>query len=84
MTGTAPYHDPADPYQYYGYDYHVPAGLVHTLKTNGNPPADWLRPVPGQPLTFTTTAATGAGGIRLVPYYQAQRERYVVYWDLLP
>jgi uncharacterized protein len=82
MVGTAPYHDPAAPYQYYGYDYHVPAGLVHTLNTQTGRVTDWLQPVAGQPLTFQTTAATGAPGIRLVPYYQAHRERYVVYWDL--
>ncbi|QDA61649.1 glycoside hydrolase family 127 protein [Hymenobacter jejuensis] len=82
MSGTAPYHDPADPYQYYGYDYHVPADLVHTLATKGGTVTDWLKPVPGHPLTFTTTAATGAGGITMVPYYKAHRERYVVYWDL--
>ncbi|GAB3741161.1 glycoside hydrolase family 127 protein [Hymenobacter agri] len=82
MVGTAPDHDPADPYQYYGYDYHVPADLVHTLRTSTGKVTDWFQPVPGQPLTFQTTPATGAGGIRLVPYYKAQRERYVVYWDL--
>ncbi|MDJ0363657.1 glycoside hydrolase family 127 protein [Hymenobacter sp. H14-R3] len=82
LTGTAPYHDPTQPYQYYTYDYHVPADLVHTLATGRGQVTDWLKPVPGQPLTFTTTAATKAPGIRLVPYYKAQRERYVVYWDL--
>jgi DUF1680 family protein len=82
LTGTAPYHDPADPYQYYGYDYHVPADLVHTLRTSTGTVTDWLKPVAGQPLTFQTTVATAAGGITLVPYYKAHRERYVVYWDL--
>lgn len=81
LPGTAPYHDPADPYQYYGYDYQVPNGLVPALNTQRGSVTDWLKPVAGRPLTFQTTAATGAN-LTLVPYYQAHRERYVVYWDL--
>ncbi|HJT73387.1 MAG TPA: beta-L-arabinofuranosidase domain-containing protein, partial [Chitinophaga sp.] len=66
----APFHDPADPYEYYNYDYKVPATLVHSLDP------EQISPVNGSPLTFT------AKGITLVPYYNLHHERYVVYWDL--
>lgn len=82
MEAPAPYHDVKDPYQYYGYDYHIPANLVHTLNTNGRKISDYIKPVAGQPLTFKTLNATEGGDITLIPYYDLHRERYVVYWDL--
>jgi hypothetical protein len=75
-----PYHDPSDPYEYYDYDYRVPAGLVHTLKTGNGKIADWLRPT-GVPLEFVTEGLSGAP-ILMEPYYRLHRERYTVYWDL--
>jgi hypothetical protein len=75
-----PYHDPSDPYQYYDYDYQVPAGLVHTLSTRGRKVMDWLRPT-GKPLEFITVGVSGTA-IIMKPYYRLHRERYTVYWDL--
>jgi DUF1680 family protein len=78
-----PFHDPSDPYQYYDYDYEVPAGLNHALSVQDRPISSWLKPVPGEPLTFKTSNVTpGTPDITLMPYYDLQRQRYVVYWDL--
>jgi DUF1680 family protein len=79
MQKPAPYHDPKDPYQYYDYNYHIPADLVHSLNTKNESITDLLKPVTGEPLTFATT---GTKPIIMVPYYNLHRERYVVYWDL--
>jgi DUF1680 family protein len=78
MQKPAPYHDPSDPYQYYNYDYHIPANIIHTLNLNGQKVTDLLKPVTGKPLTFATRDST----ITMEPYYDLHRQRYVVYWDL--
>lgn len=82
MKKPAPYHDPKDPYQYYDYDYHIPADLVHTLDIKNQPINDWLKPVSGQPLTFKTTNSVTGNPVIMEPYYEVHRQRYVVYWDL--
>ncbi|QMW04694.1 glycoside hydrolase family 127 protein [Spirosoma foliorum] len=82
MKGTAPFHDPADPYQYYGYDYTIPETVSHTIDTEGKPVTSWLKPVVGKPLTFQTATATANKPIELEPYYKVHQQRYVVYWDL--
>ncbi|WP_461139291.1 glycoside hydrolase family 127 protein [Spirosoma pomorum] len=82
LKGTAPFHDPADPYQYYGYDYTIPDSIGHTIDTGGKPVTDWVKPVAGKPLTFQTTAGLGKHPVELRPYYNLHRQRYVVYWDL--
>jgi hypothetical protein len=82
MVAPAPYHDPRDPYQYYGYDYHIPSDIVHTLKTGERDISTWLRPVVGEPLTFVTTEGITSKPITMVPYYEIHRQRYVIYWDI--
>jgi len=82
MTKPAPYHDPKDPYQYYDYDYHIPADIVQTLIPGTQPITYWLKPVQGEPLTFTTSNTGNGKTITLSPYYNLHRQRYVVYWDL--
>jgi len=82
MTGTAPFHNPADPYQYYGYDYAIPDNIPHALQTQGETIRDWLKPVAGKPLTFETVAPKGGKSVELEPYYKVHQQRYVVYWDL--
>ena len=76
-----PFHDPSDPYEYYDYDYHVPAGMVHSLTTGTGPVTDWVRPT-GKPLEFVTAGGKGTEVITLKPYYNLHRQRTVVYWDL--
>jgi DUF1680 family protein len=83
MKKPQPYHDPKDPYQYYNYDYHIPASLVHDLHTGSQHITDWLKPVQGKPLTFITNNKVANGTlVTMQPYYDLHRERYVVYWDL--
>jgi uncharacterized protein len=44
-----------------------------------------IRPVPGQPLTFTAAGLSGAEryrNLRLVPFYQLHDARYMVYWPV--
>ncbi len=60
----------------------VPDGPVPTLATGGRPVDQWLKPVPGQPLTFQTQGVGRPADVTLVPFYQQHRERYTVYWDL--
>ena len=78
MTGTAPYHNPEDPYQYYGYDYNIPTNIIHTIDTKGKDINAYIKPVEGKPLTFSIAGTN----IELEPFYNVHRERYVVYWDL--
>lgn len=79
MPQHAPYHDPHDPYQYYDYNYNIPADLVHTIDLKKENIADVIKPIKGNPLTFEVT---NTAPITLKPYYDLHRERYVVYWDL--
>ena len=62
-------------------NYNIPADVISTLNTQGKKITDWLKPVPGQPLTFKTVG-TASREITLIPYYQLHSERYVLYWDL--
>lgn len=82
MPAHAPYHDAIDPYQYYDYDYNIPANLAHALKINEENVAEALKPVKGEPLTFKTTNTANGTPVILEPYYNLHRQRYVVYWDL--
>jgi hypothetical protein len=82
MPAHAPYHDATDPYQYYDYEYNVPANLVHTLNINNNDISGAIKPVKGEPLTFKTINTTNGTPVILEPYYNLRRQRYVVYWDL--
>jgi len=59
----------------------IPASVISNLDVRAKKIADWLKPVPGQPLVFQTKGVSGRD-ITLIPYYQLNDERYVVYWDL--
>lgn len=52
---------------------------VPPLKANGADPAEWIKPVTGQPLTFRT--AGQEQDVTLKPLNQSW-ERYTVYWTL--
>jgi DUF1680 family protein len=82
MPAHAPYHDATDPYQYYDYNYNIPANLVHGLNINNGNITDAVQPVKDKPLTFKTTHTTNGAMVTLEPYYNLHRQRYVVYWDL--
>jgi DUF1680 family protein len=59
----------------------VPKDIDTALTVNGRNINDWLLPVVGKPLTFTTVKAASKE-ITLVPYYTIDKERYVLYWNL--
>ena len=80
MKAPEPYAAPDAPYTYSNYNYHVPAGLVHTLQLK-QPLTASIHPVAGAaPLSFE--AASPSGKISLVPFYRLHHRRYVVYWNL--
>ena len=89
MTGSAPYHNPEDPYQYYDYNYKIPTDIIHTIDTKGQGINTYIKPVDGKPLTFSIDKNAMVGAVSplqgtgvLVPFYNVHRQRYVVYWDL--
>ncbi|MEI7421209.1 MAG: beta-L-arabinofuranosidase domain-containing protein [Prolixibacteraceae bacterium] len=62
-------------------NYNIPSDLISSLNIHGGKIADWLKPVAGQSLTFKTTGVSEKD-ITMIPYYQLNDERYVIYWDL--
>ncbi|MCD8261059.1 MAG: hypothetical protein LUD15_05835 [Bacteroides sp.] len=78
MEPPAPYSDPHVHNDYYTYDYRIPADLDTTLKIDPLKPEKSLRKEEGE-LAFIM-----GSGIRLRPIHEIHRQRYVVYWDLLP
>jgi len=59
----------------------VPADIRDTLAVKGRKLEDWLKPVTGRPLEFTTSGLAGAP-MTLAPYYMISRGRYVIYWNI--
>ncbi len=80
MTGLAPFSDPTEYNDYYTYEYNVPANLKTSLKLDKKKLNDYIKPVAGEPLVFTTVKEDE--NVRLEPIHQIHRQRYVVYWDL--
>lgn len=76
MTAPAPFSDPTVRNDYYTYDYKVPAGLPTTLAVDPVNPSKTISRT-GKGLRFRS-----AEGRELLPLYDANRMRYVVYWDL--
>ena len=46
------------------------------------PIEEWLKPVPGQPLTFHTQGVGKPADVTLVPFYKLFGERYAIYWQV--
>lgn len=76
MTAPAPFSDPTVRNDYYTYNYHVPANLPTTLSLDPRMPGNSVKRT-GRALRFRS-----AEGHELLPLYDANRMRYVVYWDL--
>ena len=51
------------------------------LVTEGRPIDQWLKPVPGRPLTFRADNAMKPGDLTFAPFYSMTNERYGVYFD---
>ncbi|MEO6850219.1 MAG: beta-L-arabinofuranosidase domain-containing protein, partial [Mucilaginibacter sp.] len=62
-------------------NYNIPADLISSLNVKGKKINDWLIPVAGHPLTFTTKNVA-ARPVTLTPFYKIDKQRYVMYWDL--
>ncbi|MEI6276584.1 MAG: beta-L-arabinofuranosidase domain-containing protein [Prolixibacteraceae bacterium] len=82
MQLPAPFSNPRLHNDYYTYNYHVPASLSNILNVKGKAVSDWLKQVPGIPLSFKTVDAIAGMDYTLIPLYDIHRERYVVYWNL--
>lgn len=59
----------------------IPENVISTLNVKGKKLADWITPVAGKPLIFKTSGAA-TRDITLMPYYQIDKQRYVIYWNL--
>lgn len=46
-------------------------------------PGDWMKPVPGKPLTFRTSDTVRPGDLVFSPLYAIHHQRYAVYWKFL-
>jgi hypothetical protein len=60
----------------------VPNPQIPDLVTNSDNAADWLKPVPGAPLTFQTIGTGQPNNVTMVPLYAVRHQRYTVYWKL--
>lgn len=82
MQPPAPFSNPWLHNDYYTYDYHVPKDLSNMLTVKNKPVNEWLKPVQGQSLTFKTVKEITGKAYTLVPLYNLDRQRYIIYWDL--
>ena len=62
-------------------DVPVPEDIITTLNVKGRKLNDWLVPVYGRPMDFKTVDAASKQ-INMLPYYQIDEQRYVLYWNL--
>ena len=62
-------------------DLPVPGDIITTLNVKGRKLNDWLVPVNGRPMDFKTVDAASKE-INMIPYYQIDEQRYVLYWNL--
>jgi hypothetical protein len=52
------------------------------LVTNDKPIDEWLKPVPGHPLTFATVNAAQPNDLTFAPFYSLYHQKYGVYFDI--
>jgi DUF1680 family protein len=62
-------------------DVPVPDDIITTLNVDGKKINDWLIPVNDKPLVFRT-AGVASREITMIPYYQIDEQRHVIYWNL--
>lgn len=55
---------------------------IPVLLTGNRPVSDWVKRVPGKPLTFRTKGVGRPRDITLVAFYTLAPQRYSLYWDL--
>ena len=61
--------------------YNIPGDVISSLNVKNRKLTDWLTPATGKQPTFTTKNVA-ARPITLLPYYQIDKQRYVLYWNL--
>ena len=62
-------------------NYNIPAEVISSLNAKGRDVDTWLKPVDGQSLIFKTKGVASRE-ITMMPYYEIDRQRYVLYWDM--
>ncbi|HRH45716.1 MAG TPA: DUF4986 domain-containing protein, partial [Pyrinomonadaceae bacterium] len=73
---------PEGPYGQEGSDgWKLPLPKVPKLAATERQLNDWIKPVTGQSLTFSTVGANKEQ-INLVPLFRSQHQRMTVYWDV--
>jgi len=82
MIPPAPFSNPRLHNDYYTYDYHVPKDIFNVLNVLEKPVDEWLKPVQAQPLMFKTVKTIAGKEFTLVPLYNLNSQRYIVYWHL--
>lgn len=60
----------------------APALPVPKFVTDETVHSNWIKPVKGKSLTFSTTGAGVPNEVTLIPFYRLQKERYSVYFDV--
>jgi len=61
----------------------LPVPEVPVLVVDNKPPSQWVKRISDQQLKFQTVGVGRPEDVELIPFYQAHRIRYTVYWDLL-
>ena len=61
--------------------YNIPGDVISSLNVKDRKLTDWLTPAKGKQLTFTTKDVA-ARPITLLPYYEVDKQRYVLYLNL--
>ncbi|HNP20927.1 MAG TPA: glycoside hydrolase family 127 protein [Panacibacter sp.] len=54
---------------------------IPVLLTDNTNVSDWVKPVKGQPNTFTTVDVAKPFNTTLIPFYKTYKQHYTVYWD---
>jgi DUF1680 family protein len=66
-----------------GYGNHADQeARVPVFVAASQPPADWLKPVPGRPGFFHSDGVGRPTDVTFVPFYQLPERTYGIYWDL--
>jgi hypothetical protein len=60
----------------------APALPVPKFVTDETNLSNWIKPVNGKSLTFSTANAGTPNDVTLIPFYRLQKERYSVYFDV--
>jgi DUF1680 family protein len=62
-------------------NYNIPEDVISSLSVKDRKLTDWLTQLTGKQLIFKTKDVA-ARPITLIPYYQIDKQRYVLYWNL--